>query len=350
MTATNAAAAAKEPEPTSTATAGLTAVTPDLIQQLLEHDYLKLKIKAQVDELTNAKLTRWRKGLLAAASAAVVVLGYLGIQANQIVNDFNQKAEKVHDLQDKIVAAQTKVNSDSERVGELVTDAKDNAHRSTVLVSSSLDFLRDNIKQLNTVNATANEVTRGLRKSEDKLTESEKRLEAELNRQRDTLKTKLDEANQAVSAVNPLLPAMQAAANASKDASKAAEEARKAGTFEIVFLESNSNRTVDLTDYEDPARKFNVKFTTNHIKARANVDVETIVDGQKFPVQHLGNLTVGEVQTIEHTSLRVEVSALRHHRQPFLHSFLILRVFSAKRAQRLVAEKTALANDATNQE
>ena len=328
MTGVNAAATAKETQPAPPSS----AVTPDLIQQLLDHDYLKLKIKAQVEELTNAKLRRWSTALLGAASAAVVILGYLGIQANQVVNDFNQRAEKVHDLQDKIIAAQTKVDGASERVGELVTDAKGNAERSTALVSSSLEFLRGNINQLNTVNATADEVTRRLKNSEEQMKESEKQLRDELAAQKDSLKAKLDEANHTISVVNPLVPVMQAAKNA-------AEEARKAGTFEIVFLESNSNRKVDLADYEDPARKFSVKFSTNHIKARANMDVEATVNGQTFPVQRLANLSVGEAKPIEHTSLWIEVSALRHHRQPFLHSFLILRVFSEKPTQALVAEK-----------
>jgi division protein CdvB (Snf7/Vps24/ESCRT-III family) len=336
MTGTNAAATAKEPEPTSTATAGLTAVTPDLIQQLLEHDYLKLKIKAQVDELTNAKLTRWRTGLFAAASAAVVVLGYLGIQANQIVNDFNQKAEKIHTLQDQIHAAQARVESASTRVDDLVQQAKANADRGTGLVVSSQGFLLENIKEVQNVKKVADDVN-------SKLNDSKQQLSRAIEESQQQLATKVKEADAVLKEADPYIKTMKAA----KDA---AEEARKAGTFDIVFLESNGNRTILLSDYSNPATEYRVKFTTNHIKARANVDVEATVDGQKFPVQHLGNLTVGEVQAIEHTSLRIEVSALRHHRQPFLHSFLILRVFSAKQTQSLVAEKKALANADTNQE
>jgi hypothetical protein len=341
MTGTNAAVIPKETEPSPTVTAGLTVVTPDLIQQLLEHDYLKLKIKVQVDELTNAKLTRWRAGLLGAASAAVVVLGYLGIEANRIVSDFNQKAKEVHAVQDDIDRARASVELASTRVESSLEQAKTNVASSMGLVSSSQSFLSENIKELGKVQKAAEDVDR-------RLNESEQQLNRTIEKGEKNLAENLKAAKDAVDKVNPYIHVMGAAQEAAKNA---AEEARKAGTFEIVFLESNSNRTIVLSDYSEPKKKYRVKFTTNHIKARANVDVTAaLVDGQEFPVQYLRNLTVGEVQAIENTPLQVEVSALRHHRQPFLHSFLILRVFSAKRTQPLVAEKAGLASAVTNQE
>jgi len=286
-------------------------IAPDLVQQLLDHDYLKLKLMNEVDKLVEQKVARWRKMTLTIGSALAVILGTAGFHANNVLQ---QLEARLTEANSKVSQVQTEVDAAADRAKKDADAAKENVQQSMRVITSSQDLLTKNFEQLDKVR----EMNKQFDKNETKFDHKMNQIDAKLG---DIDKTR-DKITDSYEKFKPFLDDVPKAVGA-------ITEARRAGTLEIIFLENHSARTIVIDDYEHASRKYRVKFFAPRIKDAVNLDVQAAeLNGLEFPVQHFTNLSAGESHAIKNTSLYVEISALRHHRQPFLHSFVILRVFA----------------------
>lgn len=299
-------------------------IAPDLVQQLLDHDYLKLKLMNEVDKLVEQKVARWRKTTLTIGSALAVALGAAGIHANNVLEQLEGRLTEAYS---KVSQVQAEVNAAADRAQKDADAAKVNVEQSTRFVTSSQDFLMKNFEQLDKVREMNRDFDKKATQFDAEMGQIDAKLGAidktrgEITDSYEKFKPFLDDVPKAVGAIT---------------------EARRAGTLEIIFLENHSARTIVIDDYEHASKKYRVKFFATRIKDAVNLDVQAAeLNGLEFPIQHFTNLNAGESHAIKNTSLYVEISALRHHRQPFLHSFVILRVFAKAKSDPSAPEEAS---------
>jgi hypothetical protein len=314
---------------------------------ILENEYFKLKLDKAVGEITRSQLSFWWKLVGAASVLVVTTLGILGFQVNNeraaLLEAATSAKKEAHDTSDQLTQIKFEMQN-------LVADAKGQVGEAGRFVQDSRNisvqshsYLLESQNQLSAVISEKAALLSELVQTRDDMMQK-------LRTESDGIHKTQNEISDELKGFKELSGEVQPHVGELRNVATAIMESRKSGIVELVFLESNQDSTIVVRDPENPQARYNVTFEVGKIHRLFNLDVSSSLDGIDKGTQSFTNLGVGpRTLNISHTPLSFEVDAVRYHRQPFLHSFVILKVFATPIPGSEETNRQAKQSDVSNQ-
>jgi len=333
--------------------------TTDQILKVVEHHYFQALVEKRVGELTEARLSRWRKQITAPVVIALSVAGWLGYRdLNSVKALTDATNQKIEESRNRMAATLKDVESQGSAVAKLVEQSKDQINDQMKEVSASQNLVAEGKQYLSQARTEAQRIAElqaktvqdALNSSKDSTAIavglSQRALELakstdDVNQTARTIRATKDEVVQQKGAIDQVDQKVAAAAehvlkvetNIREDQALR-DEMIRARTFAPLILRSGQEVQVDVLDPRDALgkQKYRVFARADDVKTGfilLRVRVTELWSGISHPEEALPRLTQNNPFPLkEAPGLAMYVDSIKH--QTLSHTFALLHVGAAE--------------------